>query len=101
MKDTVHDDHILQYLEHDDVREALQVDLPVRSTPLGKTFRAFAEERELLLHLVVELLTKAISLILVPEVGVDEFLAGQVPDLDPVAHPFFALRAISRTSSQE
>lgn len=96
----VDDDRVLHDAEHDDVRKAFQVDLLERPAPFRESGRSLTEYVEVLLDLIMELLTKTIALVLVPEIAFDELVAGSIPDLKPVAHAFFALRAISRTSSQ-
>lgn len=100
MEHTVDDDGILHDLEHDHERETLQVDLLVRAAPFRKTCRTMTEYIEVLLDFIMELFSKAVALIFVPEVGFYELRAGNVPDFQPALHAFFALRAISRTSSQ-
>ncbi len=99
VEDAEDDDRVLHHTENDQVGKALQVDLLVWPTPLLKTIRMLPQEFEVLLHLIVKLLTQALALVLILKVPFDELRTGPVPDLQPEAHAFFALRAISRTSS--
>ena len=99
MEDTEDDDGVLHHSEHNDVWEALQVDLLLGAAPLRETSRVLTQEGEMLLDFIVELLTQPIALVLVPEIAIDEFVARAIPDFQTQAHAFFALRAISRTSS--
>ncbi len=48
----------------------------------------------------MELFAKALTLTFVPQVTFYELRAGLLPDFQTLPHAFFALRAISRTSSQ-